>query len=518
MKRRRLTLLAALVTVSLYPLALAQGPGGGKGTSLKAVQRLNRAPVNKEILRVRLPRPSERKLPNGLTVMVLEQHKLPTVTFTLWIKTGALADPQDLPGLAKFTADMLREGTTHRTSAQLAVDVDDIGATLASSANFGSSISTVSASGLVEKVDRLLELMGDVVLNPTFPGEELEKYKTRQLAELEQERSSPRFLSHEKFYQVLYGRFPASEASATPDSVKRATVEHLKQFHDRYYAPNNALFGVVGDVKLEQIVPLIKKYFGEWKTRPVSQPNLGTVPPPGPSKIYLVDRPNSVQTNIVAGDFALRRADPDFIALTVMNRVLGGGPSARLFLNLREEKGYTYGAYSSFTSDIYRGAWTASTEVRNNVTDGSMRELMAEFKRIRDEKVPEGELDDARRSIVASFALSLERPAALLDSWLTVKYYNLPEDYWDRYPEEVAKVNQDVVQRAAKKYVDLGHLQIVCVGDGKQIKQVLEKYGPVEVYDTEGKPVPAKAASAAGTVPKWHSLSAVSGRLSACFG
>jgi predicted Zn-dependent peptidase len=194
-----------------------------------------------------------------------------------------------------------------------------------------------------------------------------------------------------------------------------------------------------------------------------------------------------VQTNIVVGDYAVRRADPEFIPLTVMNRILGGGPSARLFLNLREEKGYTYGVYSRFSADIYRGAWIANTEVQTAVTDGALHELLAEFKRIRERHVPLAELEEARRALVASFALSLEQPAALLDSWLLVKYYNLPADYWDRYTEEVAKVGAEAVQQAAQKFVDLDHLQIVCVGDGKQIKDVLKKYGPLEVYDTDGQ-------------------------------
>lgn len=496
MKRQAFILLMALVAIgSASPASIAQEAGGGKETSLKAVERKNRAPVNKEILRVKLPRPTESKLANGLTVLVLEQHKLPTVAFALWIKTGSLADPKDLPGLAKSTADMLREGTVNRTSAQLAADVDDIGATLTAGAEFGASTTTVSGSGLVQNADRLLELMSDTVVNPTFPVEELEKYKTRQLAELEQQRADPDFLSREKFFKVLYKDYPASVVSATPDSVKRVTVEQLKDFHSRYYAPNNALLGVVGDVNQEQVLALIKKHFDGWKMRPLVIPSPGALPQPTPAKISLVDRPNSVQTNIVAGDYAVRRADPDFIPLTVMNRILGGGPSARLFLNLREEKGYTYGAYSYFTSETYPGAWTATTEVRNNVTDGSLHEFMAEFKRIREEKVPEAELDDARRSIVARFALSLEQPSTLLNNWLTVKYFNLPEDYWDRYPEEVAKVSQETVQQAARKYVDLDHLQIVCVGDGKaagnekktSIKEILKTYGALEVYDADGK-------------------------------
>jgi predicted Zn-dependent peptidase len=261
----------------------------------------------------------------------------------------------------------------------------------------------------------------------------------------------------------------------------------LKDFHDRYYVPNNALLGVVGDVQFDQIVSLIQKHFGVWKSHPLAAPDLGKLSPPAASKVTLVDRPDSVQTNILAGDIAVRRADPDFIALTVMNRVVGGGPSARLFLNLREKHGYTYGAYSSFTSDIYPGVWRANTEVRNAVTDGSLHELMEEFKRIRTEPVPESELDEARRAIVAGFALALEQPTRLLDFWMTANYYRLPQDYWDRYPEQVAKVTPEVVERVAKKYVDLEHLQIVCVGDGKQIKETLKKYGPLEVYDVDGK-------------------------------
>jgi predicted Zn-dependent peptidase len=464
-----------------------QGPSGEKGTAVSEVQRLNRAPVSKEILRVKLPRPRETKLTNGLTVLVLEQHKLPTVAFTLWVKTGALADPKDMPGLAKATAEMLREGTTHRSSAQLAADVDGLGASLMASAEFGADTSTVSASGLSESTERLLELMSDVILNPTFPPDEFAKYQKRQLAQVEQERSRPGFLAQERFHKVLYGDFAAAVVSATPESLKAMSTGQLKDFHDRYYVPNNALLGVVGDVQFDQVVSLIQKSFGGWKSHPVAPPDLGRISPPAPAKITLVNRPDSVQTNILAGDFAVRRADPDFIPLTVMNRVLGGGPSARLFLNLREKHGYTYGAYSSFSSDIYPGLWRANTEVRNAVTDGSLHELLEEFKRIRTQPVPESELDEARRSIVARFALDLEQPPTLLNFWMTANYFRLPQDYWDRYPEEVAKVSPDVVQQAARKYVDLDHLQFVCVGDGKQIKDTLKKYGPVEVYDADGK-------------------------------
>jgi len=185
MRRNQFLIAAIVILLCLGTMAGAQEEGS-KSVSVNAVQRLNRAPVNKQVLEVKLPRPTEFHLPNGLTVLVLERHELPTVDFALWIKSGALQDPKDLPGLAKFTADMLREGTTHRNSAQIASETDAMGATVTATAQFGSSHSQVAASGLVENTGKLLDLVSDLVENPTFPQDELAKYKTRQLADLEQ--------------------------------------------------------------------------------------------------------------------------------------------------------------------------------------------------------------------------------------------------------------------------------------------------------------------------------------------
>jgi zinc protease len=485
-----LTALAAAMAV-----AMPAFPQEQHAADLSKVVRLHRAPVSNETLQVTLPRPVVTKLSNGLTVLVLERHKLPTVSIVLQFGTGDMSDPKDLPGLAGFTIEMLREGTTHRTSAQLAADIDKIGATLNSSSGFGSTDSSVTASGLSPSTSQILDLISDVVLNPTFPQDELEKYKARQLSELEQERSQPRSLANERFHRALYGDFPAAVTLPTPESIKATSVERLKEFHERHHVPSNALLAVVGDVKADEFIALSRKIFGEWKGKPAPKADWSRLPPPAPAKIYLVDRPDSVQTNIVAGDYGARRTDKDYIPLFVMNRVLGGGPQARLFLNLREAHGYTYGAYSRVGDDKYREAWVANTEVRNAVTDGSMEQLMAEFKRIRDEKVPEAELNEARHSIVSSFALSLEQPQQLLSRWILVQDYGLPMDYWDQYPVEVAHTTADAVQAAARKYVDLDHLQVVCVGDPKQpgndqkqaIRDVLNKYGTVEVYDANGK-------------------------------
>jgi zinc protease len=479
----------------MVAMVLPAFPQEQHGSEISKVVRLNRAPVSSEILRVTLPRPVVTKLPNELTVMVLEQHKLPTVNIVLQVGTGDMSDPKDLPGLAKFTAEMSREGTTHRTSAQLAADVDKLGATLNCSSGFGSTDTRVSASGLSPSTGQILELMSDVLLNPTFASDELEKYQQRELSDLEQERSQPYILARERLELAIYQDFPASVTLPTPESIKAATPARLKEFHDHYYVPSNAILIVVGDVKADEFLELARKYFGDWSGQPVPKPDWSNVPPPAPAKIYLVDRPDSVQTNILAGNYGPMRSEPDFIGFRVANRVLGGGPQARLFLNLREAHGYTYGAYSGFNVGKYRMTWTANTEVRNAVTDGSMEQLMAELKRIRDEKVPERELDEARHSIIANFALSLEQPQELLSNWLTVQDHGLPMDYWDRLPTRIAQTTADAAQIAARRYIDLDHLQIICVGDPKQpgndqkltIREVLKKYGTVEVYDTNGK-------------------------------
>ena len=467
--------------VAFAPSALAQsgGAAGGqdKAVPLSSVERLNRAPVSKEILKVKLPQASEHKLANGLTVLILEQHKLPTIALELDMEPGAIADPS--PGMAKFTAEMLREGTAKRNSSAIAATADDIGAQLSSEADFGGSDSTVYIAGLTDSTETLFDLLSDIVMHPSFPAEELEKYKKRELGDLEDEMSRPSFLANKEFHKSLYGDTNYAVTAATPEQIQAVTSEMLAEYHHKYYVPGNAVLGIVGDVNTADVMKMVEKYFGEWpKTAPPAV-KLAQVPPPQPKKVVLVDRPGSVQTNIVAGNLAIKRNDPDYFALTVMDRIVGGGPSARLFLNLREVHGYTYGAYSSLDTDVYRGYWNARTEVRTAVTDGSLHELFNEFNRIRTETVPAAELDEAKRALVASFALSLEDQLQLLGDALEVHHYGLPADYWDKYPEHISGIDAAAVLAVGKKFVDVDHMQIICVGDAKQIKDVLGKYGPV---------------------------------------
>ena len=489
-RRRNVIRGLAFSVAALIITALAVSVLGAqeKATPLSQVERLNRAPVNKEVLRVQLPRPLVAKLPNGLTLVLLEDHKLPTATFLMWIRPGQLADPGNLPGLASFTADMLREGTDRRSSLAIASEADSLGATLGANARFGSSYTVVNASGLSDSAPQLLDLLSDIVLHPAFRPDELASYKQREMAALEQRMANPVFLGQRALRQILYGDGPLAAASATRDSIAQATPEDLKRFHDQHYRPGNAILGAIGDFKTSDMRALIEKYFSAWSGAAEPAPSLGARGEPQPAKITLVDRPESVQTYIVAATRGIRRTDPEYYALEVMNQILGGGPQARLFLDLREEHGYTYGAYSNFSAEIYPGDWLAAAAVRTPVTDGSMTQFVYEFKRMSSDLVPQSELDDARHAIVASFALALEQPARLLDNWMTVQYYDLSADYWDHYADRIAAVDAAAVQAAARRFVDLAHMQWITVGDRRQIQEALAKYGPVNVLDAEGKP------------------------------
>jgi predicted Zn-dependent peptidase len=348
----------------------------------------------------------------------------------------------------------------------------------------------VSTSGLVENLDQTLELFADVIRNPSFPQVEVDKYKARTLAQLQFQRSIPRFLAQEQFNRAIYGAsHPASLVAPPAGSIKKLTTKDLSEFHSTYYRPNNAILAIVGDVTLKGIMPKLEKAFGDWQKADVPALSIPAAPAQADSKIYLIDRPGSVQTVLQLGTLGIERTSPDYFAVLMADRVFGGGPSGRLFMNLREDKGYTYGAYSSFGGSKFQGVWAASSEVRTDVTEGAMKEFMYEINRLRDQPVPDEELENAKRAIVGGFALSLEQPGALLQNIITQKLYNLPADYWDTYPQKVSAVTAAEIQNVAKKYLDLSRLQVVAVGDAAKARDVLTKYGKVELYDADGKPV-----------------------------
>jgi len=469
------------------------GPAVGQedhSADTSKVERKNRVPVSKDILKVTLPRATETTLSNGVVVLIMENHRLPMISIQYNISgAGPLFEPANTPGLASITAQMLREGTKTKTSVQIAEQSAQLGAEISAQAGFGSSATVLNASGLSDNFDQWLALTDDILLNASFPADELNRLKQRLKAQLRQQRANPNFLANERFSKAVYGSYPASVVSATNESIDAITAEMLAKWHQDRFKPQNTILGITGDVKAAEIVPKLEKTLGAWK-----KDDLKEVLPPNPKpvaskRVFLVDRPGSVQTTVALGNIAIDRRDPDYIALTVANHILGGGPAARLFLNLREEKGYTYGVYSSFTALKYPGPWRAGGDVRTEVTQGAMTEFLNEFQRIRDQKVPATELEEAKRAIVAGFALSLEKPTELLGYAITRKIYGFPPDYWDTYPVQVMAITAEDIERVARKYINPENLQIVAVGDVSKIKPVFEKYGPVEVYDTEGKRV-----------------------------
>lgn len=489
---------AAAVGLSIALASSAWGQADAahdKSLPTSKVERLNRAPVSKDILKVKIPRPIESTLPNGILVMILEDHRFPLVAVQFEVNgAGPMYEPAGEPGLSLAAANLMAEGTKTRTSKQIAEQIDSLGASLSSSSGFGSGTSVVAASGLSDTFDQWFPLAVDVLLHPSFPADELAQYQSRAKSALLQQRSQPGFLASKTMSQALYGSYPAAVVSATPQSLDALTPEKLADWHDTRYAPQNTVLAISGDVHAETLLPKLRDWLAEWQRSKLTVHFVAGPPPASKKQIFLVDRPGSVQTTLLMGNLAIDRTSPDYPAMVVLNEVLGAGSASRLFLNLREEKGYTYGVYSSVVARKYAGPWTAGGDLRTEVTDGAMTEFLRELDRIRDERVPEEELDAARRSVVARFALSLESPQQLINAAIVRKAYHFRPDYWDKYPEKIAGIKAADVQRVARKYINPATMQVVAVGDAAKIRTVLQKYGPVETVDAD---VPGKTAAGA---------------------
>lgn len=490
MPTRRIVVAVALVTFILSTLGSAQVQPPGQESPTQGVVKKGKVPVSNQIVKITLPKPVEADLPNGLHLVVLEDHRLPQINFQILIPgAGGYYDPADHQGLAQFTAALMREGTTTRTSEQLSQQLEVMAATLTVGAGSSGLEATVNGSCLSDHIDGLLDITADVLLHPSFVDEELTRYKLRTRTGLIQQRSNPAFLAQEMFQRVVYGTHPASRISPTAAALDNTTRDGLAEFHRARYVPDRAAMAISGDISMAEARRLVEANLGAWKKAGAAA---GTVSEPAPisgSRIYFIARPNSVQTNLIVGGQGLERTSPDYDKVQVMNRILGGGPTGRLFIHLREEKGYTYGIGSGFSAPIYRGDWSASTSVRTEVTDPALRDLLAEIAQMRDVPVSDEELADAKRAMIASFALSLESPATLLNYHVTRWRFKLSADYWDRYAERVNAVTKADVQAMAKRYLATAGQQIVAVGDPTKVAEVLKKLGEVETYDADGKRV-----------------------------
>ena len=477
----------ACVAIGLCAAALsAQAPGPAPPPS--GVVYKNRAPVSDALLEIKLPRPQEADLPNGLHVMVLQDRRAPQVSIQLSMRgAGGYYDPADQVGLAQFTAANVREGTTTRSSTAIAEQLDRLSATLNVATGMAQEDATIAASALTEHVDVVLDLMADLLLNPTFPEQEFARYKAQTRAQLQQQRASPNFLAAERYSIVMAGDHPDGRVAPSIATLEKTTRENLVAFHRARYVPDHAVIAVAGDISMADAMAKIQARFAGWKKTGTPAPTVADPAALQRPGIFLVERPNAVQTNLLVGVQGLRRTDPDFFAMTVLNKVVGGGPTGRLFRHLREEKGYTYGAGSSVDAPRFRGTWTADTDVRTEVTEAALTDLLDEIRQVRETPIPAKEFADAKRSLIASFALTLESPQALLNNAVTRYRFGLPADYWDRYPQRIMAITEADAQAMAKKYLDPSRLQIVAVGNSEGVARALRKLGPVEVYDAEGK-------------------------------
>ncbi len=470
---------AALLALLPLSAANAQDPTSAPPNTGGAVIK-GKAPVAHELLSVRLPKPKMFKLSNGLSVYVLEDHRLPVVRFQLSMHAGVLFEPR--AAVAETTAAMLTEGTQTRDYLQLAQETADLGATLSSRA--GPDTAVISAAGLSESTDALIALMSDVLLHPSFPADRLERIKFQQKSQIAQRRTNPAGLAAELASRVYYGGTPYARASPAAAAITALTPADLAQFHAAYYRPNDALMGVSGDVSIKTLRPKLEAALAAWKpgTMATALPS-ATFTPKQTSRIYLIDRPGSAQTVLQFGNLSVRQNDPDYIPLLVANRVLGGGSAGRLFQNIREQKGYTYGAYSTLSAGRWPGLWAASASVRTPVTEPAAREFYREFDRLQDEPVATSDLDRAKRSLIGSFAGTLESSEAILVRTLDLVQNDLPLDYWDTYPARIQAVTQADVQRVARKYLGKNRVQLIAVGERSQIEEGLRKFGPVEIVD-----------------------------------
>lgn len=486
-----LTLGTSVLAVGVVASVAGQAAPGGQAQppSSAGLVVKGKAPVSNDILKVKLPKPQEADLPNGLHLMVLEDRRLPRVAFQVIIPgAGGYFDPPTMIGLSTYTAQMMREGTKTMSSQQLSQDLETMSASVNVGGNLSGPFATVSGNALTENLPRLLELSADILLNPSFPADEWERLKVRTRTGLIQQRTQPGFLAAERFSKVIFGDHPSGRVSATPETLDAITRDAMVEYHRTRFVPDHALIAFAGDISLAEAHKLIETKLGGWKKAGTPKPSTTQPPAPGPAKVYLVARPNSVQTSLTVGTQSMVRTDPDFVPLTVANRVLGG-TMGRLFRHLREEKGYTYGIGSGFSASDIRGQWSASTNVRTEVTEAALTDLLAEIAEMRDKPIPENELMDMKRAIVAVFALSLENPSQVLGYYVQNWLYGLPADYWDTYPAKINAVTAAQAQAAAAKYWDGTKLQIVAVGDAGKVTDILKKKGTLEMFDAEGKSV-----------------------------
>jgi len=440
--------------------------------------------------RVSLPPILTRQLPNGLKLLIVEQHELPLADFVLLVGSGGTADPAGKTGVANLTASMLREGTTTRKSLDIADQISFLGISLSPQASWESS--TLSLHTPTAQLDSALALFADVALHPSFPANEFERIKKNRLTELLQLRDQGPAIANLVFPAILYGNAHpyGSPLSGTESTVTSLSTSDLQSYYQANFKPNNATLIIVGDVNPAQIEQKINALFGSWQRGDVPQLTYGEPPNAGATTIYLVDKPGAAQSSFRIGAVGVPRSTKDYFALTVMNTILGGSFSSRLNQNLREARGYTYGAGSRFDMRRAAGPFTATAEIVSAKSDSALLQFMKELNGIR-QSVPADELSRAKRYLQLQLPGNFETTQQIAAALVPVALYGLPLDYYNNYVQSVENVTQADVNRVAQQYINPGSLAIVIVGDRKTIEQGLRatNVGPISIRDITGQVV-----------------------------
>ncbi|WP_041739652.1 insulinase family protein [Echinicola vietnamensis] len=432
--------------------------------------------------KIELQDPETFTLDNGLKVFVVENHKLPRVAFSLVLDRDPILE-KDKAGMTGFVGEMLMAGTTNRSKDQLDEEVDFIGASLSA----GST--SLYGSSLKEHQGKILDLMADVLFNPSFPQEELDKLKKQSLTGLATSRDEPDAISSRLAGKLVYGKDHPYGEIRTEESIEAIELADIKAYYETYFKPNIAYLAIVGDINKEEAEEVVKSHFGSWEKGQVPEMDYATPTPPAQNEVALVDRSASVQSVIdIAYPLEMSLKNPDYLDTRVLNYILGGGSSSRLFMNLREDKGYTYGAYSSIGSDQLVTSFSAGASVRTEVTDSAVSEMIYEINHIVDEGVTADELEAAKANLSGSFGRSLESPSTLASFAINIERYGLPQDFYKTYLQRLSALTVEDINAAARKYIKPENMYITIVGNGTDIKDKLDQFGPVSLYDNWGDP------------------------------
>lgn len=421
-------------------------------------------------------------LDNGLKVFVVENHKVPRVSFNLLLDIDPVFQNGET-GFVDFAGDLLRRGTFTHSKDQIDEAIDMLGADLSTSSD------GITARCLTRHYEQLFELMSDIIKNADFKSEELEKIRTQALSNLQAEKDEPDAIAGRISKKLMFGSMHPYGESMTEESVKKVTLDACKNYYNTFFKPNVAYLAIVGDINLEQAKQLVTKYLSDWKSGDVPKTNYPAPKAPMTSTVSMVDRPSAVQSTIyVCYPVNLKPGSSDDITAKVANTVLGGG-SFRLFNNLREKHGWTYGAYSSLNSDKYAGSFIASTEVRNPVSDSAVTEILAEMNKMRKELVPDLELTMVKNYMNGNFGRALENPATIARFAIQAARFNLPADYFSTYLTKLMAVTPADIQMMSQKYFRPENAHILVVGNAAEIAPKLKgfvKTGEITYYDTDG--------------------------------